>query len=209
MRFVVLTVSILVAGCGTQAEPQPTTKEEHEQIATKVVAAVAPNAEQAALDQAKTAAKSLGGQLKSELMSALASGTPKDALKMCAGQAQPMTAGVTEQTGVRVGRSSLRLRNQTNAPPEWVKTWLDRRGERKIDGVDGIARVDETADGKVARFLVPIGIEPPCLSCHGPADALADGVKEGLAEHYPDDAAVGYAVGDLRGALWAEAKVTG
>jgi len=33
-------------------------------------------------------------------------------------------------------------------------------------------------------------------------------VKAELAQRYPHDRALGYAAGDLRGALWAEAPVT-
>lgn len=171
--------------------------------------AQAEQAEQAALARAEQAAKALGGELKGELMQALSSGSPADALKMCAGKAQSMTAGVSEQTGVQVGRSSLRLRNPSNAGPDWVTAWLEQQGERAVTDVKGFSRIDDTPTGKRARFLAPIGIEPACLSCHGPADALAPEIKAGLAQHYPGDAAVGYAVGDLRGALWAEVEVAG
>lgn len=168
-----------------------------------------PDPEQAALAKAEAAAKTLGGQLKGALMQALSEGTPADALEMCAGKAQTMTAGAGERAGAKVGRSSLRLRNPDNAPPDWVAGWLQEQGERPVDGVKGLSRVDETPDGKVARFLAPIGIEPPCTQCHGPQDSLAEGVAAGLAARYPNDAAVGYAVGDLRGALWAEVPVQG
>jgi hypothetical protein len=142
-------------------------------------------------------------------MKALSEGTPADALEMCAGKAQTMTVGVGEKNGAKVGRSSLRLRNPKNAAPEWVAAWLKEQGERPIDGVKGLSRVDDTPDGKVARFLAPIGIEPACTKCHGPAEALAEGVADGLAARYPEDAALGYAVGDLRGALWAEVPIEG
>ncbi len=162
------------------------------------------DAEQVALAKAKTAAQALGAKLKGDLTAALAEGTPADALKMCAGNAQSMTATVAKETHTRVGRSSLRLRNPQNAGPDWVRAWLEQHGERPAGDVKGVSRIDETSRGKVARFLAPIAIEPPCLGCHGPANTLSEGVKAGLAEHYPNDAATGYAVGDLRGAIWAE-----
>jgi hypothetical protein len=86
-------------------------------------------------------------------------------------------------------------------PPEWVAAWLREQGERPAAGVVGFARVE---DGR-ARVLRPIAIEGPCLSCHG--DAITPAVSALLAEHYPNDRAVGYQLGDLRGALYAEVDV--
>ena len=193
MRTAVVIVAVLSAGCTDPpaSEPKPAPKA----------------AEQAALDEAKAAAKKLGSGLKKELQRALANGEPADALQVCATRAQPITAEVRGKTDVTVGRSSLRLRNPKNKAPAWVQAWLDAQGERKAAGVEGIARIDDTPGGKVARFLAPITIEGPCLNCHGAPDSLAPPVRDTLAERYPDDAATGYAPGDLRGALWAEAKV--
>jgi hypothetical protein len=50
-------------------------------------------------------------------------------------------------------------------------------------------------------------VEAPCLSCHGPREAIVPAVVSSLEARYPDDRATGYAAGDLRGALWAEAEV--
>lgn len=56
-------------------------------------------------------------------------------------------------------------------------------------------------------MIHPIAIEAPCLACHGPADGLAPEIRAKLTAAYPQDPATGYALGDLRGALWAEAPV--
>jgi hypothetical protein len=40
-----------------------------------------------------------------------------------------------------------------------------------------------------------------CLGCHGPVEQLAPGVAERLKALYPDDRAVGYSLGQLRGAM--------
>jgi len=47
-----------------------------------------------------------------------------------------------------------------------------------------------------------IATEPGCLACHG--SEVAEPVRAAIAERYPDDHATGFAVGDLRGALWVE-----
>ena len=46
-----------------------------------------------------------------------------------------------------------------------------------------------------------------CLACHGAPEQIPAEVAAILAERYPDDQATGYAVGDLRGALWAEVRL--
>lgn len=164
----------------------------------------------AALLAADEAATALVAKLKGQLMKAMQDGGPSSALEVCTGQGQSLTASVVEDTGVQVGRSSLRLRNPKNAPSDWVEVWLDEHGERKVDGappIESFRRVVDTPDGRMARIVRPIVVEPPCLKCHGSPDDLAPGIAEDLAQHYPKDQATGYAVGDLRGALWAQVAV--
>lgn len=163
--------------------------------------------EKAALERAGMGARVLGNTLGMELSNALKSGSVPDAFTMCASNAQAMTKRIGEEEGATVGRSSLRLRNPANAGPDWVTAWLEEQGERSVNQTEGFERVDSTPEGKFARVIKPIGIKPECLNCHGPADNLATEVAAKLAEHYPNDAATGYSVGDLRGAIWAEVKV--
>ena len=40
-----------------------------------------------------------------------------------------------------------------------------------------------------------------CLGCHGTDDRLSPAVKARLAALYPDDKAVGYGLGQIRGAM--------
>lgn len=168
--------------------------------------AAPPDADTAAVAAARGAAKKLGGTLKERLGEALKD-SPSAAVTACADEAQGLTALIHAETGARVGRGSLRLRNPANTPPEWVSSWLVDQGERPADGVTGIERVEEVDGKRVARVLVPIRVEPMCETCHGAA--IAPDVAAVLAQRYPNDRATGYAAGDLRGALWAEVPVSG
>jgi len=152
---------------------------------------------------ARAAIATLRLKLRQRLQKAMGEG-PAKALEVCAGEAQAIRAEVSHDTGVALGRASSRLRTPADAPPEWVGAWLAQQGERKVEGVVGFARIDETPAGRVARVLEPIGIDKGCLTCHGPAEALPPAVREALGARYPADAATGYAEGDLRGAFWAE-----
>lgn len=189
---------LLLVGCASSA-PAPS----HDDRATPVTDAD----REAALTAARTAATDLATTLKTRLVGELGTNGPLAAATVCSTEAGTMAAEVTGRTGAVVGRSSLRLRNPANAAPPWVAEWLAAQGERPAEGVTGIERVDVTPEGEVARVLRPIAVDAPCLACHGPADSLAEGVPALLAEKYPSDAATGYAVGDLRGALYAEVAV--
>jgi hypothetical protein len=160
--------------------------------------------------RAQGAIATLRMRLRQRLQAALAEGGPSAAVSVCATEAPMLRDVVERDTGVRLGRASLRRRNPEPSAPPWVADWIAAQGERPVAGVTGLV---ETHAGTV-RVLEPIGVEPVCVMCHGarPGDSLPAGavtmdpaVAAALGQHYPADAATGYAVGDLRGAFWAEA----
>lgn len=163
----------------------------------------AAEAETRAAQTAREAAQELGRTLKTRLLAAMAEGGPTRAVEICRGEARAIADRVAEARGARVGRASLRLRNPANAGPPWVRAWLEAQGERAAEGVAPSTSVE----GDRARFVAPIAVEGPCLACHGAPEALAPEVRALLAEGYPADRATGYAVGDLRGAVWAEVAI--
>lgn len=212
----VVTLSMTLAGaCNPQeqAEPAPPpepAERQREDIEEPASAAEASfsigraptsEAEQQAVDRARQAAQHLGRTVRARLMEAMQQG-PEAAVRVCASEAQALTRKAAEEQGARVGRSSLRLRNPENEGPEWVRAWLHDKGERPAEGVEPAVGI--SSDPPVARFVGPIAIEGPCLMCHGPSDAIPAPVRTILSEHYPNDRATGYRLGDLRGAIWGE-----
>lgn len=109
--------------------------------------------------------------------------------------------GAAAVPGVRVGRTSARLRNPENAPPPWAESHLAATDGRKAAEVAGVA----FDLGDRVGLLRPIEVRTRCLGCHAPREKLAQGTRQWLARAYPRDRAVGYALGDLRGFWWAEA----
>ncbi|MEL6344677.1 MAG: DUF3365 domain-containing protein [Myxococcota bacterium] len=203
-------VLLFLSGC---APPAPEADGPIADVAPVVDAASADpvvaeaQAAQEALTAAQGAARKLGTSLKGRLSSAMQSDGPKGAVTACADEAQGMTALATAGSRARAGRAALKLRNPANAnAPEWVKQWLDEQGHRSAEGVRGISETHRDGDAMVARVLKPIPVEGVCLTCHGDPAAIPEEVKAALAERYPADQATGYALGDLRGALWAEAR---
>ncbi len=189
----------LMLACQQTSEPAPPAAED---TASRIAL------QKAALDQARGAMSQLGKTLKGQLVDTMSEQGPVAALSVCSANARGLTAQVASETGVTVGRSSLRLRNPANAAPEWVAHWLTGQGERPAEGVPGLVTIAPGPSGETARALAPLAIEAPCLTCHGPVDTLAPELSEALAQRYPDDDATGYALGDLRGAIWAEVPVS-
>lgn len=135
-------------------------------------------------------------QLMGELQGALADGGPGDAIEVCSMRAPEIAAAVANQHGVRIGRTSFKLRNQANLPPDWAEPLVAER----------VAEATWLAgpDGELAGLL-PIRLKAPCVTCHGPRDELPQPVQAALADLYPADEATGFAPGDLRGWFWVEA----
>lgn len=198
-----LWLSAGVLACSEASEPSPGPAPP-----PSPASAAAPTPEiDPAIARAQASARALGKALKVRLVAAMAEGGPESALELCSTEAQPLTAAAAAEAGVKLGRASLRSRNRDNIPPPWVRAWLEEQGERPVEGAVGVAeRVSEGETASV-HVLIPIGVEAPCLVCHGDPNAIPVGVRSLLAARYPQDQAVGYALGDLRGALWVEAPL--
>jgi hypothetical protein len=159
-------------------------------------------AERAAIARAESAATRLADTLRTRLTRALETGTPASAVEVCTRDA-PRVVATLARGNTRVGRASLRLRNPENAGPAWVSDWLTHRADHPPDEAYAVTRI---VDGE-ARVLRPIRVEAPCLACHGDATTVAPDVRAALRARYPADEAAGYALGDLRGAVWASSPV--
>jgi len=123
------------------------------------------------------------------------------AVKVCSEESQGMTALLGAETGARVGRSSLKLRNPNNAGPQWVQDYLKSQDGKVAVDVPGMSEVV----GDTARVARAIPVEAACLGCHG--ERVDATVQPLLAERYPTDQATGYHEGELRGVVWAEVPV--
>jgi len=109
--------------------------------------------------------------------------------------------GAEPVPGVKVGRTSARLRNPRNAPPEWARPYLTETDGRKAAEV-APAAFDL---GDRVGLLRPIEIRARCIRCHAPREELDPDTRAWIERAYPKDRALGYALGDLRGFWWAEA----
>lgn len=127
---------------------------------------------------------------KAELKEALVAGMqegPAAAIEICSEKAPVIAAGLSVD-GVTMGRSSHKLRNPENAPPEWLEPVAEPILVDLGDGRHGYAE--------------PIFIQPLCLTCHG--SNIDPAIAARIEALYPDDQATGFREGDFRGVFWVE-----
>jgi len=142
---------------------------------------------------ALTARDAMAARLFGKLTEALAASGPAAAIGVCRQQAPQIASEIAEEFGVSIGRTSFRLRNPKNAPPDWARPLVDARSPEP--------RFVALPDGGLGALL-PIRLKAECLLCHGPQDQVLPEIREALAAHYPDDQATGFDVDELRGWFW-------
>lgn len=164
-----------------------------------------PTADPPPLDEAAVAARSapiaqaFAADLKTQLKSALETGGPKSAVSVCSQVAPALAEAASEESGARVTRIAARNRNPAGGvPPEWRAHYEALAAAPTADGKPA-KRIWRADDGQV-HFLSAIPMaEKPCSTCHG--RDIDPALKAHIESLYPEDAATGFAPGDLRGAL--------
>lgn len=156
--------------------------------------------------RAREAMSEFSTRLRDVLQEQLQTQGPVAAIDVCQVQAPRIAAEVMQSHGVRLGRTSERLRNPANAPADWQAELLSEFAARVADGEAPAEQQamlhDNLPTGVALRVMRGIPVESPCTLCHG--TDIAPEVAASLRTHYPGDAATGYRVGELRGALWVE-----
>ena len=146
--------------------------------------------------------KTLGGQLKA----AMKAGGPEAALPICKNVALPLTEATDKRfDGLTITRVTDRLRNPKNAADKTDLKALEHLKkapkEPKI-----LAHLTTMPDGKSVRYYRPLVISETCLKCHGDREQMSGKLRGLLDQHYPDDKAHGYQLGELRGLIRIERK---
>ena len=152
----------------------------------------------------------VAGRLFTSLMTTLqekiASEGPEAAIAYCRLEALPLTAQIAEEFPQvkSVRRTALRVRNSDNQPDatdravleEWLATWNPAAPPKPV--IKELTTDDGT---KAIRYYRPVPVMATCLACHGSGNEIAPNVRAAIARDYPQDQAVGFQEGDLRGAI--------
>jgi hypothetical protein len=157
------------------------------------------------LGEARQVASSVPPKLLQLLTEEIAKGGPESAIGVCRDKAPQMAKAASAQTGWAIKRVSLRNRNPGAVPDAWERAALEDFDRRAAAGENPatLEKWDIIAsnDGKEYRYMKALPVQALCLSCHGPTEQLTPGVQAQLKTHYPQDLGVGYALGQIRGAM--------
>lgn len=138
--------------------------------------------------------------LRTQLLAALTSGLergPEAAIDACRVEAPRIAARVGSED-VRVGRTSHRVRNAANAPEAWMLPLLESFATAPPE--PGAWRSVDLGERGIG-YVEPIYLQPMCATCHG--ESVAPDLLARIRALYPNDAATGFRVGELRGLFWA------
>ena len=118
------------------------------------------------VEKSRELSMQLGTELKAELGAAIQKGGPVAAIDVCHTRAPAIAARLSAESGARVGRTALKLRNSANAPGDLQRAVLEQfagdLASGKIDGPLEAAFEIKRAGGIERRYMRAI-----------PTDALA------------------------------------
>jgi hypothetical protein len=171
------------------------------------LAAVLPAvaADDAWVADARAVATSMPPRLLAVLTDAMNQGGPEGAIGVCREKAPQLAQTASAESGWQIRRVSLRNRNPKAEPDAWERAALadfDRRAEAG-ESPATLERAEIVPDNgrPTYRYLRALPTQPMCLSCHGARENLSPAVAAKLHEFYPDDRALGYRPGQIRGAM--------
>ena len=156
------------------------------------------------LSAARQIVKRFAGELKGELKRAVDEQGFEHAIGVCKDAAPGIAARLSTETGWRVGRTALRLRNPDNAPDP-VELIVLRDFLKRAAAGEPLAKMEHAGEeigadaGKVFRYMKAIPTGELCLACHG--EKIDATVEARIQELYPEDHARGFNAGDIRGAF--------
>ena len=197
-RFSLGLFVLALVGCGSESSVPSVPSGPVSPVAPVVDADSMNDLQREQQQIALSAREALFQRLSARLMEVLGESGPSRAIQVCKVDAPRLAAEVGQEFGVSIGRTSDRLRNPQNSPPPWAQQSVDRQvAEPQFFALD---------EDRLAALL-PIHTMTACVLCHGPKDQIVPEVRAALVSHYPEDQAIGFHEGDLRGWFWIDVPV--
>lgn len=135
--------------------------------------------------------KTMMGELKTKLNE-----SPVAAVEFCSKNAMDITNSVAKKHNLNIKRVSEKNRNPINSADENDKKALAQFAEN-------MARSGKPGENVVVngKYYEPLVTNEMCVVCHGKDADIASETAQKIKRLYPNDKAVGYGVGELRGAI--------
>ena len=166
-----------------------------------------PGRNENAMQETRDIARAMLKELGQTLQAAMANGGPENAIGVCKTQAPEIAQNLSTKHQLQVARVGTRARNAVMGQPnEWQALALKQFEARLGNGdkPQDIEFVQLTKSGSYdleLRYAKPIVMQAMCTACHGSTEQITPSVKAKLEQMYPNDKAVDYKPGDLRGAV--------
>ncbi|MCO5230813.1 MAG: DUF3365 domain-containing protein [Chitinophagales bacterium] len=141
--------------------------------------------------------------LLSNVSQTIASSGVSGAIDFCNINALPLTDSVADIYTTRIQRLTDKNRNPNNL----IKDEIDKKAweeiKRLMNDKEIIAKHFIQQEGDKVYYYKPIALGmPTCLSCHGQIDTdIPSETYQNILSKYPNDKAIGYHLGELRG-MW-------
>lgn len=151
--------------------------------------------------------KMLGKELKMNMKKhMMADKSGVDAAGFCANKADEIAKEVSKKfpEGVKVYRTSLKVRNEANKPDAKDIEILEKLTKSIEDKTFKKKPTVVKLDNNTTRVYVPLMVEKACVVCHGDAEKINPEIKKIISAKYPNDKAVNFKEGDLRGVIVAQ-----
>ncbi|GGP37750.1 Tll0287-like domain-containing protein [Shewanella saliphila] len=140
--------------------------------------------------------------LKGQLQAAIKQGGLPAGVSVCQSVA-PSIAAQNSTDGWMLKRTSLKVRNSNNSPDAWELAQLNQFEQIKAasDPQTPIVIREYVAKGETTtfRYMKAIPTQELCLGCHG--SNITPELSTLIKQAYPDDKAINFEVGDIRGAF--------
>lgn len=153
----------------------------------------------------RTTAMEFMKELKGVLINQIQTNGVLQAVSVCSDTAQVLTNNFGILKSVFIRRVSFKNRNENNFPDDFEKRILNKfellHQNKELNSETEHAEIVEEGEFKYLRYLKPILIQAECLNCHGGENDIMPEVKQLIAQEYTSDKAIGYMIGDLRGAV--------
>lgn len=157
------------------------------------------------MEEARFVAKSLPPKMITYLQRTIQDHGVVQALTNYSHLSPKVMLDASDETGWRIRQISMKNRNPRGKPDAWEAGVL-QEFEKRLAAGESAASIEKgmiVSEGgqQVFRYMQPMMTIKVCMECHGPEDQIKPEVKALMKEMYPDDAAIGYTEGMLRGAL--------
>ncbi|MFD0760618.1 DUF3365 domain-containing protein [Lutibacter aestuarii] len=141
-------------------------------------------------------------ELSGKLMEQMQLGGIEKAIPFCNIEALPLTKEMSEKYNVEIKRTSNKLRNSRNRATD-RELEVIQIFEKLMTENERLSPIVELNNNSQKHFYAPIIIKANCLVCHGKVKETVTIKTDSIIKSlYPNDEAIGYNEGDLRG-IWS------